>query len=318
MLKVFLSHTSELGSFGDAAVDAVVRAECRPIAMKYFAARDQAPAEYCAEQVAKADVYVGIIGFRYGTLVRDKSEVSYTEHEFDTATRLGKTRLMFLLDRPPVEVLPEGYLSDPEHGDRQERFRKKITDAGLIAVPIATPSQLSLRLLQALYELRPQTDAPPRRSSAVEDRYGDVFDELDDVRFTARPWLIDGIDTFLADHPRGYFFIEGKTGVGKTTLMAQLAREHDYPHHFTSGEVSRRSTEGALRSLGTQLVARYELDHLSEHLGAPRGFRRVLSEAAKVAKDRGHRLVLVVDGLHQADDPEPMPLGLPAILPDNA
>jgi Domain of unknown function (DUF4062) len=102
MYRVFLSHTSELRRFGfmDAAEDALRRAECLPIDMEYFAARDQAPAEYCAEQVAGADVYVGIIGFRYGSLVPDKSDVSHTEHEFDTATRLGKTRLMFLLDTP--------------------------------------------------------------------------------------------------------------------------------------------------------------------------------------------------------------------------
>ncbi len=319
MFKVFLSHTSEFrdSEFMAAAEGAVLRARCTLIDMEYFAARDQAPADYCAEQVAEADVYVGIIGFRCGSLVPDKPDVSYTEHEFDTATRSGKTRLMFLLDRPSAEVMPTDYLSDPEHGDRQERFRKKITDAGLIAATFATPDQLGMELLHALYELQ-QTGARPRRSSLVEDRYGDVFDGLDDVCFTERPWLTDRIHAFLANYPRGYFFIEGKTGVGKTTLMAQLAREHDYPHHFTSGDASRRSTEGALRSLGIKLAARYELDHLSEHLGTRVGFRRVLSEAAKVAKDRGHRLVLVVDGLHQADETEPMPLGLPPELPDNA
>jgi 3-hydroxy-3-methylglutaryl CoA synthase len=90
VLKVFLSHTSELSDFVKAAEGAVQRSECRPIDMKYFAARDQAPAEYCAKQVEEADVYVGIIGFCYGTPVRNKPKVSYTEHEFDTATRLGK------------------------------------------------------------------------------------------------------------------------------------------------------------------------------------------------------------------------------------
>lgn len=321
MRTVFLSHTSELSDFVAAAEHAVKQAKCRPIDMKYFPAWDQNPADYCVEQIKQADVYVGIIGFCYGTPVRDKPEVSYTEHEFDTATRSGTTRLMFLLDSPPTDAKSGECLSDPEHDDRQRRFRKKITDAGLITVTVDKdkPEQLGWELRHSLSELW-QTGAWPMPSSSVADGYGDVFDRLDDVRFTERPWLTDRIQAFLADpdHPRGYFFIEGKTGVGKTTLMAQLAREHDYPHHFISGDVNSRSTEVALRSLGTQLVARYQLDHLSEHLGTPVGFRRVLSEAAKVAKDQGNRLVLVVDGLHQADQTEPMPLGLPPELPDNA
>lgn len=61
---------------------------------------DQTPDKYCAEQIKQADFYVGIIGFCYGSPVRGKPEVSYTEHEFDAATRLGKPRLMFLLGKP--------------------------------------------------------------------------------------------------------------------------------------------------------------------------------------------------------------------------
>lgn len=222
MPKVFLSHTSELSAFVEAAEGAVQRAECGPIDMKYFPARDQAPAKYCAKQVAEADVYVGIIGFCYGTPVPDKPEVSHTEHEFDTATELGKTRLMFLLDKPPAGARPGEYLSDPEHDDRQKRFREKITGARLITVTVANPDRLAMELLHALNKWQ-----RPRRSPPVEDSYGDVFDRLNGVRFTERPWLTGHIQAFLTDpeRPRGYFFIEGKTGVGKTTLMAQLARE---------------------------------------------------------------------------------------------
>jgi pantothenate synthetase len=67
-LRVFLSHTSDLGkpdevgSFVAAAAAAVLRARHAVTDMAYFAARDTAPAAVCVDMVAQSDVYVGIIG----------------------------------------------------------------------------------------------------------------------------------------------------------------------------------------------------------------------------------------------------------------
>ena len=113
-----------------AAEDAVIRAGETVIDMAYFPASESRSAAYCREQVREADVYVGILGFRYGSPVADEPGLSYTELEFAAATELGLPRLVFLLDQDAVLPLPCGLLSDPEYGERQCAFREHAAGAG--------------------------------------------------------------------------------------------------------------------------------------------------------------------------------------------
>ena len=130
-LRVFISHTSELREFpvGVSYVAAVERAVSAAghviVDMADFPAADQLPAELCAERVRGCDVYVGVLGTRYGSPVRDKPEVSYTELEFYTATEADLDRLVFVLDTTVAEVgIPPSGLIDLEFGARQEAFRR--------------------------------------------------------------------------------------------------------------------------------------------------------------------------------------------------
>ena len=60
--------------------------------MADFPAADQPAARLCMDRVRRCQMYVGVLGTRYGSPVRDKPEVSYTELEFDTATEAGLDR----------------------------------------------------------------------------------------------------------------------------------------------------------------------------------------------------------------------------------
>lgn len=161
-LRVFLSHTSELrelpkdGSFVAAAERALIRAEATVIDMEYFTAQEEQPADHCHQQIQRANVYVGIIGFRYGSPVRDKPEWSYVELEFNTAAELGIPCLLFLLDKKADLGLPAEYMSDPniEHEKRQRAFRQRLQDAAGTVALVDSPQRLETLLFQKLKEDR--------------------------------------------------------------------------------------------------------------------------------------------------------------------
>ena len=159
--RVFLSHTAELRefpqdrSFVQAAEDAVKRAGDAITDMAYFTSRDSKPSEYCRDMVRSCDVYVGLIGLRYGSPVRDLPEVSYTELEFDTATETGLVRLAFLLDETAVLPIPSTRLFDQDANlrERQQAFRDRLLNtAGMTVSVVANPEDLRVALLQALQE----------------------------------------------------------------------------------------------------------------------------------------------------------------------
>jgi formylglycine-generating enzyme required for sulfatase activity len=227
--RVFISHTAEFTkfpekkSFIDAAVAAINRAGMVPSDMGYFTARDEKPAKLCEDRVRECDIYVGIIGFRYGSPVRDRPELSYTELEFVSASQSRpKTRLVFFLD--PSALVPIGLFSDTKYGDRQETFRKRLSDAGITCKPFSDVHELENLIYQALIEVTGSgTDSAQESVPWPENRspYPGLlwFDEEYAPLFFGRDREVAEVITKMSEPEGRFIVISGASGSGKSSLV---------------------------------------------------------------------------------------------------
>uniref|UniRef100_UPI001040E4CF DUF4062 domain-containing protein n=1 Tax=Protofrankia symbiont of Coriaria ruscifolia TaxID=1306542 RepID=UPI001040E4CF len=238
---VFVSHASDMSeypsprSFVQVTCEAILTAGARPVEMGHFGARESKPAEYCRQRVRECDVYLAVIGFRYGSLVPDAEGVSYTELEFLEATAAGLPRLVFLLD--PDAAIPRR-LVDVD-GRPIEDFRQRLCGADLIVRMFTDTGDLGGAVLHALGELRAQ--------QSVRNRTGDS------VSMTRRPQMVPAATGPVVDRPELLEALvtgltapgsaagglttglEGAGGFGKTTLAAQACRRPEVAARFPGG-----------------------------------------------------------------------------------
>ncbi len=335
--RVFISHTSELRDFpgGRSYVAAVERAIAAAghvvVDMADFAAADEAPAQLCAEKVRGCEVYVGVLGTRYGSPVRDMPEVSYTELEFETATEAGLDRLVFLLDTDADDVgIPPSKLIDSEFGARQAAFRRRVQDSGLTTQSFANPDALRRLVGDSLRDL---ADTQRRIGSGIKREQ--VPAEPHPVRASkfvnpppavAPAWFQDRqVETgrlagYVTDPGIRLVTVAGRGGIGKTAMVCRLLKDleagriPDVKGNFTAitvGGIVYLSQNGAhqveyptlvadlLRLLPADAAERLQRLYQDPHQ-TPREMMLALLEAFPA----GEPVVVLLDNLESVMDAE--------------
>jgi tetratricopeptide (TPR) repeat protein len=222
--QVFVSHTSDMARFPAArpfvraALDAVARAGMAPVDMRYFAARDDWPADYCQARVRDCEIYVAVVGFRYGSIVPGQA-VSYTELEFEAASAAGLPRLVFLLAETAATV------AGSADADRRpvQRFRQRLREAGVIVRDFTSADGLELEVFHALRELPAGVAVPQTLPRDI-------------ASFTGRELELTGLASAAAsDGVVGIQAIGGMAGIGKTTFAVHAA--HQLAPGFPDGQI---------------------------------------------------------------------------------
>ncbi len=155
---VFLSSTAkDLQAHRDAVREAISKAGHHCESMEDFPAGGQ-PVDVCRSRVASCDVYVGLVGVLHGSRP-EGSELSYTEVEYEEATKTGKRRCMFLAEED--FMLPHNMFDSAEARERQRRFRERVQReeaVGFFREPQKLATMVVTNLLQQqIHSARPAT-----------------------------------------------------------------------------------------------------------------------------------------------------------------
>jgi eukaryotic-like serine/threonine-protein kinase len=159
---VFISSTfGDLKAHRSATAEALRNAGFHPVDMIHFMARPEGAVEACLDEVAGADLFIGIYAHRYGH-VPENSEVGITEQEFEEARRLGKPCFCFVVDE--AHPWPESEREGGENGRKLAAFKRRI-DRTLVRSTFAAPEDLAVKVLASLkrWELKgvPRADSRP-------------------------------------------------------------------------------------------------------------------------------------------------------------
>jgi hypothetical protein len=121
--------------------------------------------------------------------------------------------------------------------------------------------------------------------------------------FVGRGFVLDEIDAFLRTEERGYFFVVGDPGIGKSSLAAHLVKTRGYIHHFNIQSEGINRAEVFLANVCAQLIVRHSLKYeaLPPNATLDAGVLNQLLRDAATAQRSTDKLVIVVDALDEVD-----------------
>ncbi|MGE0103750.1 MAG: choice-of-anchor D domain-containing protein [Blastocatellales bacterium] len=246
--RIFVSSTwIDLQPERSAVEDAVHRmSEAKFIGMEYFGSRPETTEAASLDEVDRADIYLGIIGGRYGSGI--------TEQEYRRALDRGLPCFIYIKDDSAIP--PAFRDTDREKSSRLAALKEELYSRHIICPPFTSPQDLAAHVRDDLHRwfydnhlhasletigsmtTRPATGRTLRLESG--NQYGSVLgqgmpprltEQMVPLRPNVRPFknLLDrndeirvAIETLSSLSPVQFY---GEDGIGKTSLLRRLAYE---------------------------------------------------------------------------------------------
>lgn len=214
-MRIYVSSTSDdLKDFRAAVVKQLSELGHQVVSMDGYTADACGPVEKCLADVAKAETYVGLFAFHYGTIPAGY-DCSITEMEFREAKKCKLERLIFLV--PNNSNWPINYDDfGTEAGVRMRRLREELyAQDGFSAAFFQNQGELAQKLERAINNIQHRQsfhDLVKPLSFEVEKRK-----HL--PNFTGREWVEERLDNWIQRRRSSRVFcLLGGPGIGKSAI----------------------------------------------------------------------------------------------------
>ena len=181
MTRVYISSTyADLQDHRNKVYEQLRQMQYDLHAMEDYTATEERPLAYCLADVAKCDVYIGIIAWRYGYVPKDdpNNERSITELEYEEAGKRRIPRLVFVLKERHSWPQPDTdfYTGDGNGGQAIRDFRDRLQKAHITGF-YTTPENLANQVSAAIanWEKNPRGLLP---ALPPEDRREQIITEI--------------------------------------------------------------------------------------------------------------------------------------------
>lgn len=148
MSRIYISSSfRDLVEHRKAAAAAIRSLGRHPVAMEDYVALDERPLDKCLEDVRRCQIYVGILGWRYGH--RPTGDRSITEREYDEALAANIPCLVFLTDDACLSTWPAEWVDSGRDGDAVQAFRRRVQDRHVVSY-FSTAQTLEPKVIAAV------------------------------------------------------------------------------------------------------------------------------------------------------------------------
>jgi hypothetical protein len=123
-IPIFVSSTyTDLIPYRNVAREILSQFHADIRGMEVFGARTQKPLDTCLEEVSTSEVFIGIIGMRYGSVDKESGK-SFVELEYETAKQNHLEILIYIIDEENASIPPINV--DCQNAEKLKDFKKRL------------------------------------------------------------------------------------------------------------------------------------------------------------------------------------------------